>query len=119
MKENFYTGIFLNIEQKNIKFQLELHRLAFTTGSKWRKSNKVRSYPRTIYRRSKLWGKALVKQFRPSYYLLPGRFGASGSYALFQYEHVNVERIGEGEDAHDEETVFTIKVSSCVIFSWQ
>ena len=34
MKENFYTGIFLNIEQKNIKFQLELHRLAFTTGSK-------------------------------------------------------------------------------------
>merc|ERR1712137_711182 len=27
----------------------------------------------------------------------------------YEYEHVNVERIGEGEDAHDEETIFTIK----------
>merc|ERR1719436_1846054 len=35
-----------------------------------------------------------------------GRFIGDPSY---EYEHVNVERIGEGEDAHDEETVFTIK----------
>ena len=31
---------------------------------------------------------------------------------FFQYEHVDVQRVGEGEDAHDEETVFTIKVIS-------
>ena len=40
------------------------------------------------------------------------------SYLIyFQYEHVNVERIGEGEDAHDEETVFTIKVSG-LLLNW-
>jgi len=38
--------------------------------------------------------------------LIKGRFIGDPSY---EYEHVNVERIGEGEDAHDEETVFTIK----------
>jgi len=38
--------------------------------------------------------------------VIRGRFIGDPSY---EYEHVNVERIGEGEDAHDEETVFTIK----------
>jgi len=38
--------------------------------------------------------------------VIRGRFIGDPSY---EYEHVNVERIGEGEDAHDEETIFTIK----------
>lgn len=38
--------------------------------------------------------------------LIRGRFIGDPSY---EYEHVDVQRIGEGDDAHDEETVFTIK----------
>lgn len=54
--------------------------------------------------------------------VIRGRFIGDPSYEVeqsvfrkfhrFQYEHVDVQRIGEGDDAHDEETVFTIKVSS-------
>ena len=53
--------------------------------------------------------------------VIRGRFIGDPSYEVclrvfhqlnrFQYEHVDVQRIGEGDDAHDEETVFTIKVS--------
>jgi radial spoke head protein 9 len=38
--------------------------------------------------------------------VIRGRFIGDPSY---EYEHVDVQRIGEGDDAHDEETVFTIK----------
>lgn len=38
--------------------------------------------------------------------VIRGRFIGDPSY---EYEHVDVQRIGEGEDAQDEETVFTIK----------
>jgi len=38
--------------------------------------------------------------------VIRGRFIGDPSY---EYEHVDVQRVGEGDDAHDEETVFTIK----------
>ena len=97
MKENFYTGKFWTLKLETLNFSLnciDWHLLQAPSEESLTKSEVIR-----------------------------GRFIGDPSYevkfmywvkcpkTVLQYEHVNVERIGEGEDAHDEETVFTIKVS--------